>query len=205
MPKGKFVVFEGIDGSGKSTQIQLLIDRLADMGVTPYSTCEPSERPIGKLIRKILYKEIETSNDVLAGLYFADRLDHLKNKEDGIIQKIEQGMMVISDRYYMSSLAYNSLTSSMEWVYELNRRCMETLRPDLTIYLDLSVETALTRIKAGRDIEELFDKKDLLFKITSNYRNAIDMLSSSEKIAIVNANQDPEWVHAEIWNLVDNL
>ncbi len=205
MPKGKFIVFEGIDGSGKSTQIQLLNEKLTKRSTYAYLTCEPSNRPIGQLIRKILHKEIQTTNDVLAGLYFSDRLDHLKNAEDGILQKLEEGIMVISDRYYMSSLAYNSLNSSIFWVFELNKICMETLRPDLTIYLDLSVEESLSRIKVGRESEELFDKNDVLKRVKSNYEEAIKLLSPQEKIITINADQDPEWIGAEIWEEVEKI
>jgi len=205
MQRGKFIVIEGIDGSGKSTQIEMLQEKLSLQNKLTYATCEPSDRPIGKLIRRILRKEITTTNDVLAGLYFSDRLDHLENTEDGILMKLRKGITVICDRYYMSSLAYNSLKSPMSWVYDLNSKCMEIQRPDLTLYLDLSVQESLRRINNGRSSTELFEKEDILTKIKNNYNKAIDLLHSDEKIVVINSDQDPELVHLEILDQVDKI
>lgn len=205
MKSAKFIVFEGIDGSGKSTQIELLSHHLKDNEVDIYCTMEPSERPIGRLIRKILKKEITTTHDVIAGLYMADRLDHLNNHEDGIIKKMGEGTSVISDRYYLSSLAYNSLTTSLKWVYELNARAMDLLQADVTFYLDLDVNESLHRINTGRSSSELFEKKEILEQVKSNYEQAIQMRSPHEKIIRIDANRDPELVHADICQYADSL
>lgn len=201
MEKGKFIVLEGIDGSGKSTQIEILAEELKKRGEKVYITREPSDRPIGKLIRKILRKEIKTSNDTLAGLYAADRIDHLDNKEDGMLMKLEKGITVLCDRYYLSSLAYNSLNSPMSWVLSLNQKCIDTLRPDLIIYLDIPVKESLRRIAKGRESTDLFEKEDILNQVKSNYSKAMDLLPE-ENIKIVNADQDPELIKAEIWTAV---
>ena len=205
MNKGKFIVFEGIDGSGKTTQIQLLKDALQLKGILIYNTCEPSERPIGKLIRKVLKKEIKTTNDVLAALYLSDRLDHLQNDEDGIVIKLNAGITVISDRYYMSSMAYNSLKSPMSWVYDLNKKAMDIYRPDITIYLKLEVSKSLHRINSGRETTELFEKEDVLTQVSNNYDQAIELLHPHEKIVIINADQDPELIHAEIIEAISSI
>jgi dTMP kinase len=205
MQKGKFIVFEGIDGSGKSTQIQLLKDRLTKQNMKVYCTMEPSERPIGKLIRKILQKKIITTRDALAGLYMSDRLDHLNNDEDGIMKKLNAGITVICDRYYMSSLAYNSIGTSIDWVYMLNEKCMNILRPDITIYLELSVKESLDRIANGRDQSELFEKKEILELVKDNYKEAMKRLAPFEKISILKAAGDPEWIHANILKEVENI
>ncbi|MEE9373162.1 MAG: dTMP kinase [Saprospiraceae bacterium] len=203
--EGKFIVIEGTDGSGKSTQITLLREKIEKENLSIHTTQEPTERPIGKLIRQVLAHKFSTTNDVLAGLYFSDRLDHLTNDEDGILQHLANGTSVIADRYYLSSLAYNSLNSTIEWVYHLNEKCMNLRRPDLTIFLDLEVGESLRRIQQGRETIDLFEKEDVLTQIKKNYLLAIDMLSPNERIIKIDASKDPELIHAEIWELVDNI
>ena len=205
MNTAKFIVIEGTDGSGKSTQISLLENKIKEAKIPLYSTREPTDRPIGKLIRKILAHEIEVSHDVLAGLYLSDRLDHLTNNENGILNILQEGTSVLSDRYYLSSLAYNSLDSPMEWVYTLNERCMNLRRPDLTIFLDLEVEESLRRIQTGRNSIDLFEKEDILTQIKKNYTKAIEMLKPDENIVIMDASGDPEWIHAQMWEEVSKL
>ena len=87
MGKGIFIAFEGIDGSGKSTQIQLLNEKIKEKGIRCYQTCEPSSGPIGSLTRQILTGRIKTDNRVVAAMFAADRLDHLLNDVDGIAKK----------------------------------------------------------------------------------------------------------------------
>ena len=107
--RGRFIVFEGIDGSGKTTQIQLLKNRLQQEGIECYSTREPTDSPIGSLIHQIMTGRVRSDNKVIAALFVADRLDHLLNPTDGILEKIGSGISVISDRYYFSSYAYHSI------------------------------------------------------------------------------------------------
>ena len=203
--KAPFIVIEGTDGSGKSTQIELLCRKLDEQKIAYHSTLEPTDRPIGRLIRKVLTHEFIVSNDVLAALFLSDRIDHLTNDEDGILKKLKENFTVISDRYYLSSIAYNSLNSSMEWVYQLNQRCMDIRRPDLTIFLELDVQESLRRIATGRDQVDLFEKEDILTRIKNQYDEAIQMLSPHEKIVKINADNDPEWIHAQIWEEVSQL
>ena len=106
MRKNLFLAFEGIDGSGKSTQSKLLAEKLKEKGLNVYHTTEPTDSPIGAMIRKIFRHEMEADHRTIAGLYVADRLDHLTNSKNGLIKKLEEGYIVISDRYYFSSYAY---------------------------------------------------------------------------------------------------
>lgn len=89
--KGNFIAFEGIDGSGKSTQIGLLAERLKKEGIRCYTTMEPTNGPIGSLIRQVMTGRIRMDNKAIAGLFAADRLDHLLNEVDGIAAKMEGG------------------------------------------------------------------------------------------------------------------
>src|ERR1035438_8702458 len=91
MKKNLFIAFEGIDGSGKSTQLKLLADNLINAGYKVYLTCEPTDSAIGTLIRNIFNHKTEADHRVIAGLFVADRIDHLLNKNNGILKKLEEG------------------------------------------------------------------------------------------------------------------
>src|SRR5258705_6074651 len=95
-----FIAFEGIDGSGKSTQAKLLSEKLLKTGYKIYSTFEPTDGPIGSMIRKIFKREIEADHKTIAALYLADRLEHLLNKTNGILKQMEEGYNIVCDRYY---------------------------------------------------------------------------------------------------------
>ena len=107
MKKKLFIALEGIDGSGKSTQIDFLAENLKMAGHKVYTTFEPTDGPVGSLIRNIFNHRIEADHKTIAGLFVADRLDHLTNKTNGILKKMEDGYTVITDRYYFSSYAYH--------------------------------------------------------------------------------------------------
>src|SRR5437870_3245745 len=106
MKKNIFIALEGIDGSGKSTQAKLLSDKMQKEGLKVYLTCEPTGSPIGSLIRNILKGKMEADHRVIAGLFVADRLEHLLHKTNGILKKLANDFTVITDRYYFSSYAY---------------------------------------------------------------------------------------------------
>ena len=95
-----FIALEGIDGSGKSTQTKLLAGRLAGEGHKIYQTFEPTNNAIGSMIREVLRGNVKADDRVVAGMFVADRLDHLLNPEYGVVKKLEEGYTVIMDRYY---------------------------------------------------------------------------------------------------------
>ena len=156
MEKGKFIVLEGIDGSGKSSQIGPLMKRLEGLGVPCRADREPTGGPVGSLIRQIFTGRVTADNRVIAALYAADRIDHLVNSVDGLCAAIGQGITVVSDRYYFSSYAYHSVDLDMDWVIQANAVSACLLRPTLTVFLDVPVETALERIRKNRFVEEIF-------------------------------------------------
>lgn len=203
--QGKFIVFEGIDGSGKSTQIELLARKMRSEGVQVYTTCEPTDGPIGALIHNIMLGRVKTSNEVIAALFVADRMDHLKNEVNGILDKIEQGITVISDRYYFSSYAYHSIDMSMDWVIMANSICADLLKPDLNLFMDISVEESYRRITQSRVDLELFEKKDILYKTKENYFKAFEKLKNDEKIEIINAEQAEEDIQKDIWKKIEKI
>lgn len=197
--KGKFIVFEGIDGSGKSTQIRLLSERLKKEGFPCYTTMEPTDGPIGSLIHQIMIGRMKTDNKVIASLFAADRLDHLLNETDGLVAKIEAGTIVISDRYYLSSYAYHSVDMPMEQVIAMNAPSKDMLRPELHIFVDIDPDTAVARIAANRQHTELFEKKSRLAKTRECYMNVIKKLQDEENIVIIDGTQSIEEIAEEVW------
>lgn len=200
--KGNFIAFEGIDGSGKSTQIQLLMQRLQQENVHCYTTMEPTDSPIGSMIHQIMTGRLKTDNKVIAALFVADRLDHLLNDVNGIKAKIDEGTTVLTDRYYLSSYAYHSVDMPMDWVIEANSQCAEILRPTVHIFVDIDPDIALERIAKNRFQQELFEKKSRLVKVREKYFEAIEKLKDKENIMIVDGNQSVENISEDIWQQV---
>ncbi len=205
MTKNLFIAFEGIDGSGKSTQVKLLKQKLEDAGHKVYATFEPTDSPIGKMIRDIFSGRMEADHKVIAGLFVADRLDHLLNKTNGILKMLEEGYTVITDRYYFSSYAYHSPYMSMDWVIEANRLSAELLRPDINIYIDISAEESMHRIAKGRTSTELYETLDNLKQVKNLYDEAFEKLKNVEKIASVNGERTEVEIAADIWKIVADL
>ncbi|MDE6280292.1 MAG: dTMP kinase, partial [Oscillospiraceae bacterium] len=169
MGKGKFIALEGIDGSGKSSQIGPLVKRLEGLGVPCRADREPTARPVGVLIRQALTGQTPLDPRVIAALYAADRLDHLVNEENGLRSAIDRGITVVSDRYYFSSYAYHSVDVDMDWVIGANSLSAQLLRPTVTVFLDVSAEEAMARIRRNRDHEELFEQEERLRRTRELY------------------------------------
>lgn len=205
MKKGKFIVLEGVDGSGKSTQSALLKQALIDAGEVVYSTFEPTNGPIGSVLRNILTHRIKADEKTIAALFLADRLDHIQNEQNGLLKMLQQGMTVVCDRYYFSSYAYHSTHIDMNWVIQSNALCAELLRPDLNIYIDITPETSMERIAKGRTSVDLFENLDRITKVRAGYFSAFERLKNEEKVLIIDGQRDPQLVFKEIWENVQQL
>jgi dTMP kinase len=205
MKKNLFLAFEGIDGSGKSTQVKMLADQLTAEGHKVYTTCEPTTGPIGKMIRDIFNHRMEGDQRTIAALFAADRLEHLLDKKEGIIKKLSEGFTVITDRYYFSSYAYHSVHMDMEWVIEINKPSAELLRPDLNIYIDISPEISMSRIKKDRDRVEMYETLENQKHVYKKYAEAFEREKSNEKIVSVNGDQLPKQIAGEVWRNVLQL
>ena len=199
MKKNLFLAFEGIDGSGKSTQVKLLSEKLMGEGHQVYVTCEPTNGPIGKMIRDIFNHKMEGDHRTIAALFAADRLEHLLHKTEGILKKLEEGFTVITDRYYFSSYAYHSVHMDMGWVIEANRLSAQLLRPDLNIYIDIAPEISMDRIKKNRDSVEIYETLENQRQVYAKYAEAFEREKDSENIFTVNGNQPTEKIAEEIW------
>jgi dTMP kinase len=204
MKENLFIAFEGIDGSGKSTQVKLLAENLKSAGHQVYITVEPTDSPIGSMIRNIFSHKMEADHRTIAGLFVADRLDHLLDRTNGILKKLEEGCTVITDRYYFSSYAYHGAHMSMDWVIEANSLAAGLLRPDLNIYIDISPEVSMARLSKGRSSMELFETLENLILVRNKYFEAFELLKSVEKIFITDGNRSPELIAVDIWNAVKN-
>lgn len=203
--RGRFFALEGIDGSGKSTQLALLADRLEGQGFPCLRTCEPTDGPIGQLLRQVLTGQVVCDSRVVAPLFVADRLDHLLAADKGLCQAVADGMIVLSDRYYFSSYAYQSVDLPFEWVVEANRPCADLLRPTATLFLDIDPELALERIAKNRGRTELFETRERLVRTREQYFRAFDLLKDRERVILVPADQDVDHVARDIWAQVSPL
>lgn len=200
-----FIAFEGIDGSGKSTQVKLLAEKLESIGHKVYTTFEPTDSEIGSIIRNILIGKKNADNRTIAGLFVADRLNHLLNDENGIVKKMKEGFTVLTDRYYFSSYAYNGTHMDINWVIDANAMSASILRPHLNIFIDVPPEVSMSRINGNRDSIDLYENLENLKKVRAKYLEAFALLYQVEKIYTVDGNKDPEIIHKEIVNKIEDL
>lgn len=200
MAEGKFIAFEGLDGSGITTQAELLRGWLQGRGIECYLTKEPTDGPAGSIIRLALARRLSLHPDVLALFFATDRLDHLVND---ILDKLKIGITVISDRYVLSSLAYQSVESDPLWLRNLNSRFRT---PDLTILIDTPIEMCLKRMQRQRWHIELYEEAGKLENVRKNYLQfAREFIMSGERIAVVDGARSIDVVHRDVTRVVQAL
>lgn len=203
--KGAFIVLEGIDGSGKSTQAQILAESLRQRGKECFLTREPSDGEVGKLLRRALGGEVKFSEQTMAALFAADRLDHLTNEKNGVLKALNEGKTVICDRYYFSTYAYQSVEVDLAWAMALNAQAEKIARPTVNIYLDISVEKALERISQNRSQIDIYESRERLVQTKNNYEAVISMLKNRENIVIINAEGSAEDIAQNIWRSLEKM
>lgn len=202
--KNRFIVVEGLDGSGKSTQIKMLKEYLKSKGEKVYMTAEPSEGRIGKTLREMLSEDIPTDMYFQAGMFLADRIDHCTNPENGIKKMLEEGYAVISDRYYYSTFAYQGTKSDMDYIMKINLDCPAILRPDVCIFLDLNPEICKGRIDTNRGKTEMYEKNiEVMKSIRKNFLDVLTSLKDRENIKIINAEGSIEDIQKAIREAVE--
>ncbi|MFG0705607.1 dTMP kinase [Acinetobacter sp. TYF_19] len=206
MSQGKFIVFEGLDGSGTSTQSQMLKDALQASGNKVHLTCEPSNGPIGNMIRQamqgrvIFSKQDEKFDQQMAYLFAADRYDHLNNQIDGVNKLVDEGFYVISTRYFFSSFAYHVTDSKSEQlVQKLNA---DFPNPDLLIYLDNPVESSVKRLNS-RTVLDRYEEENKLSIVAKNYQRILSDYAG-EKLVLSAVDQRDD-IHKKILEKVESL
>lgn len=197
----KFVVFEGIDGAGTSTQIKLLEERCKASFQEPklFITAEPTERPTGKFLRQILGGKEKVSAQTAAYLFAADRAEHLWGA-DGIVDQTKNGLTVVSDRYLFSNLAYQGVTCGEELPKTLNSPFP---LPQLLFFFDISAKKSLERVEKRGEAREIYENEKFLADTTLRYRMIIDrykkQADSEMRIIELDATLPKEKISDLIW------
>jgi len=191
----KFIVIEGIDGSGKTTIAKALVGYLRDRGYKTHYTYEPSESPFIEFFKKI--KDIIERDPLIDALIMTlDRAYHVRYE---IEPYLSQGYIVVSDRYYYSTVAYQgAMGLDVNWIINLNKYFR---KPDLAIYLDVSLETALKRISGRRSVWSEYEQGDFLFRVREIYLKLIE----KGELVRVDAERDLEKVISDVINLVNKI
>jgi len=203
MDEGMFIVFEGPDGAGLSTQAQMaqehldsyLNSQIEGNGPRTHLTKEPTDGPAGGQIRMVLDERLPMDREALALLFAADRKDHV---EEVINPMIEDGLVVISDRYYLSSYAYQSknIERDLKWLRVINSKVRT---PDLTILLEVRPQESTARMEKSRYSTELYEEPEKLRSVMKNYLDAAEVLKEEgEDIRIVNGENTKERVHQKV-------
>ena len=201
--RGRFIVFEGIDGAGKTTQINLLANYLRGQGRSVYCTAEPTESVSGGLLRDALSGVSRRTICEMAAMFVFDRINHNVNPVNGIQKMLADGFDVICDRYYYSSLAYQGSGTDPEWVGNMNLNCPEIMRPDVCIFLDLTPEQSMARINRGRATQEIYENEEKLTQVRNQFYRVFEDLKERDNIQIVNAYRSVEEIHQDIIALVN--
>jgi len=182
---GQLIVIEGLDGAGTTTQSQRLVRHLRGRGKQAHATREPSDGPVGVLIREMLrgghaLPGQQISQNTFGLLFAADRMDHLQREVE---PRIAAGAIVVSDRWYHSSLAYQGTGADRDWIAQLNARAR---RPDLTVFLKVRPEVAAARRVAAGRVAELFEDLKMQEDVDAGYKATLSELAAAgESIEIL--------------------
>lgn len=204
MTDAKFIVFEGIDGAGKTTQIQLLAKALRERGIECDISAEPTKLPLGVKIRRCLSGELSSTPIQMAELFAADRAMHNTHPQCGINKLLNDGITAISDRYYYSSMAYQGADIGFDKVMELNLGNPDIRHPDLCVFLDLTPDISLERIKsANRETTEIYETYEILEKTRNKFFEILDTMEKmGDRIVKIDASGSIEDVAQKILDAV---
>ena len=203
--RSKFIVIEGLDGSGKTTQLRALAANLKAMGRAVAETAEPTASATGGLIRDALSGFTPRTGTEIAALFMADRVAHNVNPVNGIGKMLSEGKDVICDRYYYSSLAYQGTVTDPEWVFHINVDCPEIRKPDLCVFLDLDDEECVRRMERGRAFREIYENENALIAIRKRYYETFRRLEGRDRIRVVDAARAPETVAEDVFAAVREI
>lgn len=194
MAKGKFIVFEGLDGAGKETQAKLLVDYLKAKGQDVIYTSEPtSDNPIGKLIYKWLNQKFELSSDeAITLLYVADRYEHLA---EVIVPALEAGKTVICDRYFYSTLAYEGALfgADTHWIKQLHGH---VIKPHIKIFIDIPPEECINRV--GK--QDRLVKLETMQKVDESFKKVV---KEDRGFYVINGNRSRAEIFEDVKKIID--
>jgi len=193
--KPLFIVFEGPDGSGLSTQANLLVKWFKSHGKNALLTKEPTNSIVGGLIRSILKKEWKVDMKTFALLFSADRSYHLSSEIEPALKK---GFSVVCDRYILSTLAFNVEKGTLDWLKQLNSQFK---KPDFTFIMDVPGNVSVERIKKSRFGMEFFEEADKLEEVRENYRELRDYFPNT--FIIKGDRRFPEEISKEIIEIIE--
>ena len=204
--KGKFIVYEGLDGSGKTTQVMRMVEHLRSKGMPCRCEKEPTDGVIGSLARNAV-KGMEQFDPVtLALLFAADRAEHVRNV---ISPALERGEWVVCDRYVMSNIAYQSISVPAQFILDANQAVLTgagAVLPDVTIFIDTAPKECADRISSNRLFEEMFDRADVAMHVRRQYNEAFNLLEKfSMSVRAVHGDADADEVFAACMEIVDSL
>jgi len=189
------VNLEGIDGCGKSTQSELLKKKLEDIGDEVIILKEPTKRPHGQKLWDMLRGKRKATNEEILDLFVLDRTQHVEEK---IQPALDDGTVVLMDRYYYSSMAYQ-VAGGID-VNVIRERHAFAPKPDVVLIFDLPVTIALERVRGHSEADE-FEKEEHLEKVREAYLN----LRSDPLVRIVDSARAPEKIFEEVWKLVSEV
>ena len=194
-----FWVLEGLDGAGTTTQLKNIAAELNRRNIPSFATCEPTEYETGVFLRRILRGEIKIPQSSIAHMFSTDRDNHLNNSEYGILKHIKDGEIVISDRYFFSSFAYQSIGFDYEKVKLLNSLFPY---PEKVIYLDTPPEECIKRIENRGSSKEIFEKLEYQKQVRENYETCFRELPAGCTLIKIDGTLSKEEITAK---LIDNL
>ena len=197
-----FVVLEGIDGAGTTTQLHRIAAACTKLGRHHWITCEPTTMPLGKLIREVLGGTLKVRPETLARMFVADRYEHIYGDGDGILAHLDSGDLVVTDRYLFSSLAYQSVDCGYEAVVALNE---EFPLPELLVYVDVPTEVGDSRASI-RESREIFENTEFQKHVRDMYDRAFrDFAESGMKIVRIDGTASADQVFEKLWSHIEGL
>ena len=192
---GVLVNLEGIDGCGKSTQSKLLLEKLEGEGEKVIILKEPTKRPHGQKLWDMLHGKRKATNEEILELFVLDRIQHVEEK---IQPALDDGTVILMDRYYYSSMAYQ-VAGGID-IEEIREKHAFAPKPDIVLIFDLPVSIALERVKGHSDADE-FEKEEHLEKVRVAYLD----LENDPLVRIVDATRTPEGIFGDVWKLVSEV
>ena len=195
-----FIVFEGLDGSGTTTQIDALCDCFHRAGRPFFRTAEPSDGVVGRFLRESVLNGNPNHLDAesILHLYVADRHDHIYG-ENGVISNLKKSGVAIQDRYWFSTLAYQGVDIAYDRIFDLNK---DFPYPEHLIYLKCPVDVCMQRIASRGKEREIFEKSEFLNKVADNYDRAFENLPSGVGFHVVDSSALAREVHDKLMKIL---